>query len=447
MSIVRHALVLVARHWPALVLVYLLGAAGHNGLLWVAVRLSEHHATMAGFLLPLVPICTLTALILMLRHLAPHLPHVAEATVAPEEPGAGDGAEDSARMPSGGWRARLSGWRDPAHQRLNLLASTLIPFLTVYVSQQYLKGDKDAWVNAAFIDEETRRGFDAWGTHPAHYDRIFIATGTALVAIVGVAFVLCWLLDRLDMPRRGVGWGLLAAYVEVLWVFLLAKTFSNYQQDIMDWVRQRQFTTWGLDRWQDLVHLLGPVGHPVDVVAQWVWGALGRADDIVVIPIAWLTVGAVVYGTTLEAKDRLIDGVAPGGGLRRVTHRLPAPVLRAGREATASVRDRFSSLGHGLRLLAVAGLVPMLLFCLVFLLARQVEFGVAELLRWLLGPRDFRDALAFSPHLQVISRGAYTVVLVSLLGAAIDRILGHAGAAGAPPPRPQGSPATVPATT
>ena len=52
------------------------------------------------------------------------------------------------------------------------------------------------------------------------------------------------------------------------------------------------------------------------------------------------------------------------------------PVGRA-HEATASVRGRFSALGNGIRLLAVAGLAPMLLFCLVFLLSRQVEVGVA----------------------------------------------------------------------
>jgi hypothetical protein len=74
----------------------------------------------------------------------------------------------------------------------------------------------------------------------------------------------------------------------------------------------------------------------------------------------------------------------------------------------------------------------MLLFCLVFLLSRQVEVGVAELMRMVVGPQDFRDALTLSPYLSVISRGAYTVVLVVLLGAAIDRILGHLDAADQP---------------
>jgi len=100
-------------------------------------------------------------------------------------------------------------------------------------------------------------------------------------------------------------------------------------------------------------------------------------------------------------------------------------VRRAGREATANFRGRFSALTNGIRLLALAGLAPMLLFCLVFLLSRQVEVGVAELLRLVVGPRDFRDALTLSPYLSVVSRGAYTVVLVVLLGAAVDRILGH----------------------
>ncbi len=237
-----------------------------------------------------------------------------------------------------------------------------------------------------------------------------------------------WLLDRFDLPEKAVGWGLFAAYVEVLWVWILAKRLANFTGEVENWVRTRQLSHWLLDRWDGLIGALGPVGKPVEAVGGWLWGALGQADAIIVVPIAWLTVGAVVYGRKLEARNRRASPAPadrPATRWRRGVQRVPTPLRRAGKEATANFRGRFSALGNGIRLLAVAGLAPMLLFCLVFLLSRQVEVGVAELIRQIIGPRDFRDALTLSPYVSVISRGAYTIVLVVLLGAAIDRVLGH----------------------
>lgn len=393
-AVLVRAAVLLARHWPVLVLTYLVGAAAHNGILWFCVWLSEKHSTSAAFVLPLVPMATLTALILMLRSLTPSLVHV----------------------------------RPPRMSRLTLLASTLVPFLTVYVSQQYLKEDTRAFLNAATADELLERAGGLGGT-AANIDRTNIASGAALVGIVAGALLVRWLLDRLDLPQKAVGWGLFAAYVEVLWVWLLAKRLSNFTTAVEDWVRTRALTGWLLDRWSDLVTALGPVGHPVDATVQWLWGALGRADAIVVVPIAWLTVGAVVYGRSLDhrppRREPVPEASTAARPWQRGVQRLPVPVRRAGREATASFRGRFSALTNGIRLLALAGLAPMLLFCLVFLLSRRVEVGVAEVLRLAVGPRDFRDALTLSPYVSVVSRGAYTVVLVVLLGAAVDRILGH----------------------
>jgi hypothetical protein len=384
---------LLWRHWPMVTLIYLLGAAAHNGLLWFCVWLSEKHSTTAAFVLPLVPMATLTALVLALRELTPSLRHI----------------------------------RPPAMTRLTLLASTLIPFLTVYVSQQYLKEDTRAFLNAATADELLERS-GGFGPGTFNVDRTNIASGAALVGIVAGALLVRWLLDRLDLPEKAVGWGLFAAYVEVLWVWILAKRLANFTGEVEQWVRTRRLSYWLLDRWGDLIDALGPAGRPAEAVSGWVWGALGQADAIIVVPIAWLTVGAVVYGRKLEARNRRAS--APPADRQatrwqRTVQRVPTPLRRAGHEATASFRGRFSALGNGIRLLAVAGLAPMLLFCLVFLLSRQVEVGVAELMRWIVGPRDFRDALTLSPYLSVVSRGAYTIVLVVLLGAAIDRILGH----------------------
>ena len=96
---------------------------------------------------------------------------------------------------------------------------------------------------------------------------------------------------------------------------------------------------------------------------------------------------------------------------------------RIGANATADVRDRFRTFADGVRLLVVAGLVPMLLFCVVFMVARGVHWGVGELLRALRGPVDASTGIAFLPWFGVAQMACYTVMLVGLIAAAVDRII------------------------
>jgi len=96
---------------------------------------------------------------------------------------------------------------------------------------------------------------------------------------------------------------------------------------------------------------------------------------------------------------------------------------RLGRNATADLRDRFRTFADGVRLLVVAGLVPMLLFCVVFMVARGVHWGVGELLRLARGPVDASTGLAFMPWFNVAQMACYTVLLVGLIAAAVDRII------------------------
>src|SRR5580765_1238113 len=111
-GVIVHGLRIACAHLPALAVIYLLGAMGRNGILWQSVWLSRDHATLAWLLMPLAPICSLSAFIVMLRTIAPSLTTASFATPDPGE---------TTR------RARVGA-------QLTLLASTLIPFLTVYAA-------------------------------------------------------------------------------------------------------------------------------------------------------------------------------------------------------------------------------------------------------------------------------------------------------------------------
>lgn len=391
-SVVLIGLRLALVHLPTLALIYVTGAAARNALLWASVELSDSHRTLAGFVLPLAPMATLTAIILMLRTVASGMTWASFGGVGPVR-GAGP--------------------------FLGLLTGALIPFLTVYAAQGYLKEDLRQFVNEAAYDELFGNAGAVYGEGPDASSRIVIADGALLIGIIAVALLLRHLISHLELPTRHGLWGLVAAYVEVIWLFLLASQFTRYQGRVWDWVMDRRFVEWVDDRWSELIDIVGPLGSPLQTLADSIGHLLTDADAVLVIPIAWLTVGAVALGQRIESPAQRRRRFAAEERLKRV----PSAVRRVGHEATADIRGRFSGLGNGLRLLAVGGLVPMLLFCLVFIIARQAGSLMVELWRAVVGPVARDDALAFLPYLDLLSTGVYNLLLVGLLAAAIDRIV------------------------
>ena len=266
-------------YWPTLLVIFLVGQALRNALLWLAVVVSSYTSVGAALLVPLAPLATLSALILMLRAVAPALS--LSVGPPPEETGPG--------------RIRA---------RLDLLASTLVPFLAVYAAQGYLIEDRWVFVQEAVADEFTN-GSDFWLGGSFDTGRTTVADGWAYWALVAVAFGLRWLVDRLDLPRKARGWGLVAAYLEATWVLLFATALARRISGIWDWVEQRAFVATIYGWWEQATSWLGPLTDPVRSFMSYIWGAIGGADAVVMVPLAWLTLGAVVYGRDSGATSAL----------------------------------------------------------------------------------------------------------------------------------------------
>lgn len=420
-SVVLHGIRIIGMHFPVLLTIYLLGAAGRGAAIWGAVVLSKDNSLLGALLVPLAPVCTLTALILMLRAVSPSLHFtrfdaVAEGPETPQAP-------------------------QVVRERLALLASTLVPFLAVYAAQGYLKEDTFAFVNAATADE-FNNNTDLW-FHGGHVDagRAAIASDHWLWGIVAVAFVLRWLVNRFDLPSRNVTFGLAAAWFEVTWVTLFAHQVPRMFGAVKDWIDERVAVVWAQNLWHSVIEALGPVGGPVEAARAWFWGVLGDFDAIVIIPVAWLTVGAIVYGRTISSPS---GPEKPRAHLERRLSRLPGPVGRWVGDFVDDFTSRFAGLAKGLRTLAVAGLVPMLLFCLVFVLALQAKYLTYELVRVLTGPLDPTDSTAFSPWMDVVAGAVYTLAVVGLLAAAVDRVIRRQGELAATAGVTDGEPDPVP---
>lgn len=420
---------LLVAHWPVLLVLYLLGAAGREAALYAAFEISRFSPLLSALVLALAPLASLTALILMLRHLMPSLRHV-------------DGEVS-----------------DTIGTRLSVVAAALIPFLGVYAAQGFLREDTRRYLNEVVNDEYAQTNFligEQMG------DRTIADLDVWVLAVtVFLALVLRSAMDRWQLPSKHTAWGFFAAWVEAVWVVFAAKSLSSLIGQGRSWVTNRIWVEWVLDGWATVMGWIGPVGTAVNGAIAWLWGVLGDFDSLVVVPLAWLTIGAVVYGRQIEVadsgpeldlhvrSDRIARRLKRARQMREQVERrsrwehLP-PWLRTWVTGPiAGVRTRFQGLGKGLMTLVRAGLLPMVVLCLVFLLARQAAVWVAYVVRWIIGPQSANLMVALSTYVDILLRATSTVLIVVLIAAAVDRFLVHPDGAAAQEeePAPEGEPA------
>ncbi|WP_148234291.1 hypothetical protein [Cellulomonas flavigena] len=392
------------RSWPVLLLVALLAVAGRYAAGWAAVNAAGYHGALGWAVLVLAPLSMVAGIVAMLHVLRRDLPDLARADASSSDGNA------------------------PARSLLDVLASVFVPFLALYASYGYLAEDRGRFFNTAAA-REFNEGTWLLG-EGADFSFTELATGWALVAVVVVAVVLRWLLGRWEKHRHSRPLAFAGAYVEAFWLLVVAAYVTELLGGVWAWVESRRAVAIVLDAWLRFLEAIGPVAGPVDTVVDAVAGVLGNLDDLVVIPLAWLTVGAVVYGHKLADLPKR----KPGGPA--AWRRVPAPVRRWTTEAAApvvgDVRGRFRALTDGLRRLALAGLGPMLVFALAFLVATRVEEGLALLARATTGPQDVDTWLAFAPMVTAVATAVGLTLTMALLAAGVHRMLAGQAAVSEP---------------
>jgi hypothetical protein len=136
-------------------------------------------------------------------------------------------------------------------------------------------------------------------------------------------------------------------------------------------------------------------------------------DIVLVAPLAWLALGAVVLGHKLmeppSTEHRWLDRMTwLPGGLRALLESL-----------TEDLRARFSALWNGLKLIVHGGLGPMLVFCLGYLVIMRVPQGVGWLVRAVTGPVESNTWLAFSPMESAAGLALALALAAALIAASV----------------------------
>lgn len=412
-AVVAQGVRLWVRSWPVLLVIALLAVAGRHAAGWAAVNASTVNNTFGWAALVLAPLSMVAGIVAMLHVLRRDLPALAAIgrTRAPDDPASG-------------------------HERglVDVLASVFVPFLALYASYGLLAEDRSRFLNTAAY-REFRESFSLSG-EGADGSFVDLATGWGLVAVVVVAVVLRWLLGRWEGRSHRRALAFAGAYVEAFWLLAVAAFATQMLDSVWTWIESRRAVAIVLEWWLTVLDALGPVAGPIDAAVNAVAGVLGNLDDLVVIPLAWLTVGAVVYGHKLATPPKHEPRLRPPAAWQRV----PAPVRRWTTEAAApvvgDVRGRFTALVDGLRRLAIAGLGPMLVFALAFLVATRIEEGILLLFRAISGPQDVDTWLAFAPMVSSVATAVGLTVTMALLAAGVDRILAGQAAVAAREPVP-----------
>lgn len=209
----------LGRHWPQLLAIFLAGAIARIGFLWLAVWMSNVNSTVGVLLVPFAPLSTLVSFVFMLRVVAESLPAFSEVF-------------------------QLGTPRERLKTNLVVTSQVLIPFLAVYASQGLLREDTTVFVRDVAVDE-------ILNDLTPEFNRLMIAEGWGLVAVVVGALVARKVIAQLQLGDKNLGWGAFAAYLEALWMVTLAGAMATQFTDLAEWVSSRRVIASIIEWWRD----------------------------------------------------------------------------------------------------------------------------------------------------------------------------------------------------
>lgn len=377
-------------HWPELVGLFLVGWIGRMSFLWLATTVSDWSPTVAVLILPLAPFSTLLSFVLMLRAMVPTLPAF-----------------------SGMFERRTA--RERWTEDFAVAGKVLLPFLAIYASAGLLKQDATVFLLDSAADEAlntTIQDID-WG-------RADYAPGLTIVAFIVIALVARKVIALLGLVNRHLAWAGVAAYIEILWIMTLANALNSQLEEIAAWATTRKISAPIIHWWEQLITTVREWSALADALLSMVVTVLGNLGAVVVVPVAWLAIGAAVYGHQLRSAELAVPGHEE---MTKRLKKIPNPVKRVAAQITEPIVTPVQSALGAMKKIAVAGILPMVMFCIVFLAAGIVENGVALLLRELIGPGSGARQFALEPYTILIQRGVYFVLALALLAAAVNAIV------------------------
>src|SRR5690606_8475340 len=161
-----------------------------------------------------------------------------------------------------------------------------------------MDADQARFANEAAADELFNDTFTAEGVD--FVARLGIWSGWTLIAIIAAAFALRWLLGRLEGRVGFVGIAVLGALIEIYWTNQAAAQIERVQAGLWNVAEGRQLVAAATGTIGSAREAVGETGGAVATfVVDGAGTVLDSLDVVVVAPLAWLAIGAVVLGHRL----------------------------------------------------------------------------------------------------------------------------------------------------
>lgn len=402
-SVLVRAVRLWLAHWPALLAWMLGGTLVHFLVLKLAAWVGARSAVGGILLLPVAALALLVAYVAMFLVLRGSMPGLRSVASVPADAG------------------------DRRTAFLDGVLGGILPFVAFYAAWGFIREDVISYTNDAFEWQL------AWGLRAAVEGLDYDTAGTIsdlgftplTIGLLVIAFAGRWAYKRFGsrLPRRAGAArlaGIVAVYLEALWVYLAAYLVTDLVALVAGWVQTRQGLVWLADLRGGMTGWLAPLGLVWDVVGL----VLSEAGGIVLLPIAWLTIAGVIYGQAVKAAAPRLSGgraVERLSRVRRTYHVLPARARRRiGDYWESLVVGRFRPIGAAIVLMWRAGPLLIAGYVLLFTL---VEFGEQWLLvgaSRALGPHEWSFWVPVSLALVSLAAVLVEPVRISVIAATYD---------------------------
>jgi hypothetical protein len=343
LTIARRTVGLWWQTWPWLVAIYLIGWFLRYWALHLAIHVGLSHGDFWGSLIlplaPLIRLLTYLTMFLVIRSITPGL----------------RGVETDGRQAKGAF---------------DVVMTAILPFLVIYTAWKLIVEDYYIYVTSV-----AHTLLNDWKSAAAREIYSPDVSGKLWIAIL-IAFALRQLMTRFRdrLPRWTM---VVAAYLEVVWLYFAIKASSVLLFGSPRWIRERRIVVW-------LSGVRDQLFAHVAWLAHW-WNAtgtvLGAVASVVTLALAWLAIGSVVYGTPLtptwadarrvllgERTATVFETVIERG--QRATQprwqRLPTEIRRRATEFARSQLGRFGPIADAWRLILHGGALPIAFFVLAY---------------------------------------------------------------------------------
>jgi hypothetical protein len=387
----------IVQCWPVVLAWFLAGYLAHSVLIRLAGWAGIYDSLWGLMILPLAVLAKLASYVGMFLAVRPAMLNYRRLDrLAATTPADADTAPVGPRSFAAAWGSTI--------------ATGLIAFLVIYFT----------W--GLIVDDVQDYGKVAWDQYDpsAVNEPLKVSLGVMSVTFVIVAFALRLLVGRFS--KRLPTWvGGISAYLEAAWLITAGLVIQNLLAGVPGWFASRRMFAWIVDGVAQLRESFAWFGTIWDGVA-WLLNAIG---EVVVLPLAWLALAAIVFAHVLPRRARRRTGRS--ARLRetaeRKWRRMPRPVRVLGTSLSSSLRERWQPIATALALIWRNGPVRLGTYVVAFAAVTVAGQWMSALIYQILGPHETGWWIATSDPFLLLITAITTPLQFIIVAAAFDETL------------------------